>query len=97
MTQTAIEAPPATRREWLGLAVLALPTLLSAMDFSVLFLARQAFTQGLSTAAAASVAVAGVLALLAVVLLRHPHPAAEAPGAVTRPSDLCPSDLCPSR
>ena len=32
-------APPATRREWLGLAVLALPTLLSAMDFSVLFLA----------------------------------------------------------
>ena len=39
MTQTAIEAPPATRRQWLGLAVLALPTLLSAMDFSVLFLA----------------------------------------------------------
>jgi hypothetical protein len=79
MTQTAIEAPPATRREWLGLAVLALPTLLSAMDFSVLF-----------------------LALLAVILLRHPHPAAEAPGAATRPSDLrpsdlCPSDLCPSR
>jgi MFS transporter, DHA2 family, multidrug resistance protein len=34
------DAPPrATRREWLGLAVLALPTLLSAMDFSVLFLA----------------------------------------------------------
>jgi hypothetical protein len=49
MTQTAIEAPPATRREWLGLA------------------------------------------LLAVILLRHPHPAAEASGAATRPSDLCPS------
>jgi MFS transporter, DHA2 family, multidrug resistance protein len=31
--------PRATRREWLGLAVLALPTLLAAMDFSVLFLA----------------------------------------------------------
>jgi hypothetical protein len=49
-----------------------------------------------------AVAVAGVLALLAVILLRHPHPAAEAPGAATRPpelrpSDLCPSDLCPSR
>jgi DHA2 family multidrug resistance protein-like MFS transporter len=29
----------AGRREWLGLAVLALPTLLSALDFSVLFLA----------------------------------------------------------
>lgn len=36
---TELNAPPATRREWLGLAVLALPTLLSAMDFSVLFLA----------------------------------------------------------
>jgi DHA2 family multidrug resistance protein-like MFS transporter len=39
MTETAVDAPPATRREWLGLAVLALPTVLSAMDFSVLFLA----------------------------------------------------------
>jgi MFS transporter, DHA2 family, multidrug resistance protein len=39
MTETAQDAPSATRREWLGLAVLALPTLLSAMDFSVLFLA----------------------------------------------------------
>jgi MFS transporter, DHA2 family, multidrug resistance protein len=39
MTETAAGAPPATRREWMGLAVLALPTLLSAMDFSVLFLA----------------------------------------------------------
>jgi DHA2 family multidrug resistance protein-like MFS transporter len=39
MTPTAAGTPPATRREWLGLAVLALPTLLSAMDFSVLFLA----------------------------------------------------------
>nr|WP_279581305.1 MFS transporter [Fodinicola feengrottensis] len=27
----------ATRREWIGLAVLALPTILAAMDFSVLF------------------------------------------------------------
>jgi MFS transporter, DHA2 family, multidrug resistance protein len=39
MTETATGAAGATRREWLGLAVLALPTLLSAMDFSVLFLA----------------------------------------------------------
>jgi DHA2 family multidrug resistance protein-like MFS transporter len=35
----AVAAPPATRREWLGLGVLALPTVLAAMDFSVLFLA----------------------------------------------------------
>ncbi len=39
MTETAANAPAATRRQWAGLAVLALPTLLSAMDFSVLFLA----------------------------------------------------------
>jgi len=39
MTETATGEPRATRREWLGLAVLALPTLLSAMDFSVLYLA----------------------------------------------------------
>jgi hypothetical protein len=34
MTETAVDAPAATRREWI-----ALPTLLAAMDFSVLFLA----------------------------------------------------------
>jgi DHA2 family multidrug resistance protein-like MFS transporter len=39
MTETVVDTSPATRREWIGLAVLALPTLLSAMDFSVLFLA----------------------------------------------------------
>jgi MFS family permease len=39
MTATAVDAPAATRREWIALAVLALPTLLAAMDFSVLFLA----------------------------------------------------------
>ncbi len=39
--------PRATRREWLGLAVLALPTLLAAMDFSVLFLALPRLSAGL--------------------------------------------------
>jgi DHA2 family multidrug resistance protein-like MFS transporter len=36
---TADPPTPAGRREWLGLAVLALPTLLLSLDFSVLFLA----------------------------------------------------------
>ena len=36
---TADEAPLAGRREWIGLAVLALPTLLLALDLSVLYLA----------------------------------------------------------
>jgi DHA2 family multidrug resistance protein-like MFS transporter len=36
---TASTTPGAGRREWIGLAVLGLPTLLVAMDFSVLYLA----------------------------------------------------------
>jgi len=36
---TADHAPGAGRREWGGLAVLALPTLLLSLDFSVLYLA----------------------------------------------------------
>jgi MFS transporter, DHA2 family, multidrug resistance protein len=87
----------AAARDSLAGAQSAAARLPHGLAATLLDAARQAFTQGLSTAAAASVAVAGVLALLAVILLRHPHPAAEAPGAITRPSDLCPSDLCPSR
>ncbi|MFD9904232.1 MFS transporter [Streptomyces sp. NPDC059063] len=40
-------APRATRKEWLGLAVLALPTLLIAMDLTVLHLALPALTADL--------------------------------------------------
>jgi len=87
----------AAARDSLAGAQSAAARLPHGLAATLLDTARQAFTQGLSTAAAASVAVAGVLALLAVILLRHPHPAAEAPGAATRPSGLCPSDLCPSR
>jgi DHA2 family multidrug resistance protein-like MFS transporter len=43
------EAPPkAGRREWLGLAVLALPTMLLSLDISVLFLAVPHLTADLS-------------------------------------------------
>ena len=38
MTETVV-APKATRREWIGLAVLALPTLLMSLDVGVLYLA----------------------------------------------------------
>ncbi|GAA3309039.1 MFS transporter [Streptomyces cinereospinus] len=40
-------APRATRKEWLGLAVLALPTMLMAMDLTVLHLALPALTADL--------------------------------------------------
>ncbi|MEE4543380.1 MFS transporter [Streptomyces sp. V4-01] len=39
MTATAVELPSAGRKEWIALAVLALPTLLVSMDLSVLNLA----------------------------------------------------------
>jgi DHA2 family multidrug resistance protein-like MFS transporter len=39
MAASVVAPAKAGRREWLGLAVLALPTLLLALDFSVLFLA----------------------------------------------------------
>jgi DHA2 family multidrug resistance protein-like MFS transporter len=38
-TDTPRDTPRATRRQWLGLAVLALPTLLLSLDVSVLYLA----------------------------------------------------------
>src|SRR4029453_14867907 len=34
-----VDSPRATRREWIGLAVIALPCLLYSMDLTVLFLA----------------------------------------------------------
>ncbi|MEV1175504.1 hypothetical protein [Nonomuraea sp. NPDC049784] len=40
-------APRATRREWLGLAILALPTMLIAMDLTVLHLALPTLTADL--------------------------------------------------
>ena len=36
---TTVEAPRATRREWIGLAVMSLPCLLYSMDLAVLNLA----------------------------------------------------------
>jgi DHA2 family multidrug resistance protein-like MFS transporter len=48
-TVTSAEAPPrAGRREWIGLAVLALPTLLLSVDLSVLNLALPQLSAGLS-------------------------------------------------
>jgi MFS transporter, DHA2 family, multidrug resistance protein len=48
----AIDSPSAGRREWIGLAVLALPALLVTMDLSVLFLAVPALTKDLAPSSA---------------------------------------------
>jgi DHA2 family multidrug resistance protein-like MFS transporter len=47
-----IEAPRAGRREWIGLAVLALPCMLYSMDLTVLHLAVPALTRDLAPSAA---------------------------------------------
>ena len=47
-TSTATEQPLASRREWIALAVLTLPTLLLAMDLTVLHLALPALTADLA-------------------------------------------------
>jgi MFS transporter, DHA2 family, multidrug resistance protein len=55
MTRTAQPAPTharATRREWIGLAVLALPCLLVAMDVTVLYLAVPAISADLAPSSA---------------------------------------------
>ncbi|MDX3642267.1 MFS transporter [Streptomyces sp. MB09-02B] len=44
---TSVAAPRASRKEWIGLAVLAMPTLLIAMDMTVLHLAVPALTADL--------------------------------------------------
>jgi hypothetical protein len=78
----------ATRREWIGLAVIALPCLLYSMDLTVLTLAgglpeqlrlellhaaRAAFVHAFRLAAVVSAAIALLMAPVAGILLR-PEP-----------------------
>lgn len=49
---TATDGPKATRRDWIGLAVIALPCLLYSMDFTVLHLAVPQITAALKPSAA---------------------------------------------
>ena len=44
---TAVDTPRAGRREWIGLAVIALPSLLYSMDLTVLYLAVPSLTKDL--------------------------------------------------
>lgn len=68
------ETLSARRREWTGLAVLALPTLLIAMDATVprcWAVSRDAFVSGPRVAAALNAVLAAVLSLLAALVLRR--------------------------
>ena len=52
-TMAAGAAPKATRREWIGLSVLALPCLIYSMDLNVMNLAVPHLTADLAPKAAA--------------------------------------------
>ncbi|QEO14916.1 MFS transporter [Agromyces intestinalis] len=72
MTETAqaTTAPPlATRREWIGLAVLALPTLLLAIDGSVLFLALPTLSADLDVDATQQLWILDIYSFLIAGLL----------------------------
>ncbi|MFI7536581.1 MFS transporter [Streptosporangium sp. NPDC049376] len=63
--ETTKEAPPrAGRREWTGLAVLALPTLLVALDIGVLFLAVPHLSADLGTSSVEQLWIADVYGFL---------------------------------
>src|SRR4051794_21141538 len=50
-TVPGLDQPTATKREWIGLLVLALPTLLMSIDLSVLYLALPALSADLHASA----------------------------------------------
>src|ERR671934_3035019 len=61
---TAIQEPRATRREWIGLAVLALGSLVYAMDLTVLHLAVPKLSEDLKPSSAQLLWIADVYGFL---------------------------------
>ena len=62
-------APAAGRREWVGLAVLALPTMLTTLDISVLFLALPRLTAALHPSATQQLWITDIYGFLIAGLL----------------------------
>src|SRR5688500_1114217 len=66
---TKAVAPRAGRREWIGLAVIALPSLLYAMDLTVLYLAVPALTRDLDPSASQLLWITDIYGFLIAGLL----------------------------
>jgi MFS transporter, DHA2 family, multidrug resistance protein len=67
--ETTAEAPAATRREWVGLAVLALPTLLISVDVSVLYVALPSLSRELGASGTQQLWILDVYSFLLAGLL----------------------------
>ncbi|GAA2057649.1 MFS transporter [Williamsia deligens] len=63
------ETPPPTLRTWLGLAIMCMPVLLVAMDFSVLYLAIPTITDQLAPTAAQQLWIVDIYGFLIAGLL----------------------------
>ena len=62
-------APAATRREWVGLGVLALPTLLISIDVSVLYVALPSLSRDLHASATQQLWILDIYSFLLAGLL----------------------------
>src|SRR3712207_3842467 len=73
MTTTAdpsdLAVPAATRREWVGLGVLALPTLLISIDVSVLYVALPSLSRDLDASATQQLWILDIYSFLLAGLL----------------------------
>ena len=63
------EVPGATRREWIGLAVLALPTLLVSVDVSVLYVALPTISEELGASSSQQLWILDIYSFLLAGLL----------------------------
>ena len=68
-TTAETEAPAATRRDWIGLAVLTLPTLLISIDVSVLYVALPSLSRDLHASATQQLWILDIYSFLLAGLL----------------------------
>lgn len=69
MTIDTTQAPAATRREWIGLAVLTLPTLLISIDISVLYVALPTLSRELGASSTQQLWILDIYSFLLAGLL----------------------------
>src|ERR671925_680312 len=69
MTVTAVDTPKASRREWIGLAVIALPSLLYSMDLTVMYLAVPSLARDLEPSSSELLWITDIYGFLIASLL----------------------------
>jgi DHA2 family multidrug resistance protein-like MFS transporter len=69
MTVTTVDTPKASRREWIGLAVIALPSLLYSMDLTVMYLAVPSLARDLEPSSSELLWITDIYGFLIASLL----------------------------